>query len=231
MSDNQLTKQVRAFLKQGKSKEEIYLSLLHRGKTVNEITSAFQQAAKAAHSKPVQQKKMVYLLLLFGVVLVGMGVFSFIAANWRAMSKAFKLVLILALMLVCYAAGWHLKENRKLKRSGEALILVGALIYGAAIFLTAQIFNIHTQWPDGFVLWMGGALLLTYAFDKMWSLYYLALWLGAAVILGYPGVWSRRGPAGGFLSTPPVLLFAAAVAAWITARRLSVLGGKNKKSL
>jgi uncharacterized membrane protein len=120
-----------------------------------------------------------------GAILISAGVFSFIAANWQEMSREVKIAVIVALMIFCNGAGYFLKEKVKLLRTAEALFLLGAIIYGAGIFLVAQIFNIRADWPDGFMLWMTGVVAMAFA-TQFFSLFYLAIPLGFIAFIGYP---------------------------------------------
>lgn len=217
MSNKQLVKQITTAVNQGKSKEEIYLFCLQQGKRVDEIERAFKAVQQIRLVEDKEEKRTVRLMLLIGVVLIGAGIFSFIASNWEMMGKAVKLLIIISLMLVSYVAGWYLKEKRNLRKTGEALILLGAIMYGAGIFLTAQIFNIRTQWPDGFILWMIGVVWLAYALENN-VLYYLAVGLGVIALVGYPSGIFKGVILDSFLLTSSVLLLIAAAISFFISR-------------
>jgi uncharacterized membrane protein len=68
-----------------------------------------------------------------------------------------------------------------------ALILLGTIIYGAGIFLVAQMFNIRANWPDGFILWMIGTIAMAFAVE-IYSLFYLAILLGIIALVGLPSL-------------------------------------------
>jgi len=99
-----------------------------------------------------------------GVVLVGIGVISFVAFHWTGMTRTSKVVLIFAAMLACHGAGFYLWQiTGKSPKLGHALICLGTLIFGANIGLMAQIFHIKSHWNGGFLPWALGAIILAYA--------------------------------------------------------------------
>ena len=197
----------------GDSREATYLHLLGLGALVADIERAYgqlqQQTIQAARHQDTQQRT-VAIIVTIGAIFVGAGVFSFIASNWQEMSKVAKLALIIAGMLASYAAAWWLGEQQKLVRLSEALYLLGCIIYGAGIFLVAQMFNIRAHWPDGFIVWMIGTLALAYVVPQR-TLVYLALALSSIAIGGHPFILPTTLPGHNpFLLTSSLLLLVAA---------------------
>ncbi|MEK7660048.1 MAG: DUF2157 domain-containing protein, partial [Patescibacteria group bacterium] len=189
MADQQLRIYVQGALAQGKPKEDIYKELLGQGWTIDAIQDAFVvQSSTVTVAVPKQEdtsKRTISIIVTIGAILVGAGVFSFIASNWQDMGRLLKLMIILVSMLISYGAGWYLKEKMHLVKTGEALILLGAIIYGSGIFLVAQMFHVRANWPDGFILWMIGTIAMAFATES-YPLLYLALPLGAAALIGHP---------------------------------------------
>lgn len=155
------------------------------------------------------------VLVNIGATLVAVGIFSFIAANWSEMTKIIKILIILISMIASYGTGWYLKQTSKESKTGDALILLGSIIYGAAIFLVAQMFNIRADWPDGFILWMIGTIAVALA-DEIYSLFYLAIILGFIAVVGYQ--FSIFGGFGQnyFLLTSSFLLLASTIITFVT---------------
>lgn len=179
-----LADQVKVLLSQGKTKEVIYQELLTKGITINEIEQVFQNLS-TQQSKEDTQKKTVQTIVTIAATLVGLGVFSFVAANWESISKFFKIGIILVAMLVSYTAGWLVTYKSSYQKTGKALLLLGSIIYGAGVFLIGQTFNIQLEWPNGFTLWMIGVLLMAYVLD-LYPMYGLAIILGIVTIIGFP---------------------------------------------
>ncbi|MFH1427579.1 MAG: DUF2157 domain-containing protein [Patescibacteria group bacterium] len=213
MADPKLIEYVKTSLAQGKPKEEIYKELLEQGWTIEVIQESFN-ALTTEEEKEDTQKRTIRIIVTIGALLVGAGIFSFIAANWQEMTRPIKIGIILVSMLVSYGTGWYLKEKSGLVKTGEALILLGAIIYGAGIFLVAQMFNIRANWPDGFILWMIGTTAMAFAVQS-YPLFYLAIPLGIVAIVGHPfGIFTGFGY-NQFLLTSSFLLLAATIVTFV----------------
>lgn len=222
MADPKLVEYVKTSLTQGKPKEEIYKELLGQGWTIEVIQESFNTLT-AEEEKEDTSKRTIRIIVTIGAVLVAAGIFSFIAANWQEMTRPLKIGVILVAMLISYGAGWHMKEKLNLLSTGEALILLGAIIYGAGIFLVAQMFNIRANWPDGFILWMIGTIATAFAVES-YPLFSFAILLGAIALFGHPfGIFSGFGY-NSFLLTSSFLLLAAAIitfaAGWTVRKKM-----------
>jgi uncharacterized membrane protein len=64
------------------------------------------------------------------------------------MTKAARVLIIIIAMVSAYTLGWLFREKWHYEKTGEVLFLLGAIIYGAGIFLVAQMFHIRGNWPD-----------------------------------------------------------------------------------
>ena len=212
--DQKLVEYLKNSLAQGRSKEDIYKELLGLGWTIEIIQEGFN-SIRVEQEKEDTSKKTIRIIVIIGAVLVGAGIFSFIAANWLEMTKPIKIGIILISMGISYGVGWYLKEKSELQKTGEALILLGAVIYGAGIFLVGQMFNIRANWPDGFILWMIGTIAMAFA-AELYPLFYLAIPLGIIAIAGHPfGIFTGFGY-NSFLLTSSFLLLAATIITFAT---------------
>jgi len=228
MEDQKITEYIQSSLDKGKSKEEIYKELLGQGLGIDAIQDAFNQIT-TKEEKEETQKRVIRIIVTIGVILIGVGIFSFIAANWQEMTKAVKVSIIVIAMVASYTGGWFLREKWHYKKTGEALLLLGAIIYGAGIFLVAQMFHTRGNWPDGFILWMIGTIVMAFAAESS-SLFYLAIPVGIIAIVGHPfgiltfgifGIFTGYNP---FLLTSSFLLLTAAIvtfiAGWLVKKRM-----------
>jgi len=214
MINQRVVDYIKTSLTQGKTKEDLYKELLGQGWTIEIIQENFN-AIGTEQAKEDTSKKTIHIIVTIAAVLVGAGIFSFIAANWVEMAKPIKIAIILIVMIIAYGAGWYLKESLKLLKTGEALILLSSIIYGAGIFLVAQMFNIRANWPDGFILWMIGAIAIAFAVES-YPLFYLAIPLGIIAIIGHPfGIFTGFGY-NSFLLTSSFLLLAATIITFTT---------------
>ncbi|WP_301109728.1 DUF2157 domain-containing protein [Sporosarcina sp.] len=110
--------------------------------------------------EPKGATNFVRLLLVFGAILVGVGILSFIAGNWNGLTPYSKFGLILITFVLSYIAGYKLEPNYE--RTSRSMYYIGAAIYGAGIFLIGQSFHLdHAVYTD-FLLWSVGILPLAY---------------------------------------------------------------------
>src|SRR5262249_48943859 len=98
-----------------------------------------------------------------GAVLFGLGLITFIAANWGAMPKSARMLASITLMWLIFA-GAIVAIERKANWLGHALVLAGALSIGAAVSLVGQTYHIEGGASDLFLIWMLGALATAIAF-------------------------------------------------------------------
>jgi uncharacterized membrane protein len=194
----------------GWTAEQIYYQLLGEGLLVADINAAYAASAKSDSASTLQQRA-IKIVVTTGAVLVGAGAFSFVASNWGAMSDFMRVAVIVLGMALATGTGWFLREVRGYRATGSALLLLGSIIFGAGIFLCAQIFNVHGNWPDGFVLWMLGTLAMAYALRSI-PLYLLGVVAGGVAAAGYPFVFGSDGLDFFLLSSPLLIAAGAAVA-------------------
>jgi uncharacterized membrane protein len=97
----------------------------------------------------------VYLAMAFGGILFAAGVTLFVAAHWADLSPVSRFSLVLLIGAVFHCSG-ALSSDRFPPLS-TTLHGIGTATLGAAIFLTAQIFNLRENWATGILLWAIGA--------------------------------------------------------------------------
>lgn len=115
--------------------------------------------------------RTVLIFSILGSILVGAGVILFFASNWPRIAASVKVAAIMGAVLGSYAAGYYLQARTEYPRIGQALVLLGGLMYGAAIWLIAQIFHLETHYPNGFLLWAVGLLPVAWAARSLPVLY------------------------------------------------------------
>ncbi len=98
--------------------------------------------------------RVVSTLGVIGAVVAGLGIILFFAANWDALPRPLRVVLLLATILGAYGGGFYLRELRASHpRIGHALMLVGALAFGASLFLVGQMYHVQAHDPLAFLVW------------------------------------------------------------------------------
>lgn len=125
------------------------------------IVSAEQAAAirnRYASAREESRGRATVALAVIGAIAVGFGVIGFVAANWDGMSHGARLALLTLAVGGSYAAGFHLRERTdRSPRVGEALYLVGVLLFGASLFLVGQMYHVEAHDPLALLIWAGGA--------------------------------------------------------------------------
>jgi len=127
-----------------------------------ELISAQQYERIAERYTPSSR---VNALPIFGSILLGLGVLTFIASNWQGIGALAKLLIILVSMVAAYAAGDYVQRKGE-KRIGIALTMVGISIYGAGFFLIGQMFQLSSDPVLAFYLWAAGAILLAWYYQS-----------------------------------------------------------------
>ncbi len=94
---------------------------------------------------------------ILGAVLLALAALSFVGANWSELPKLARFILILAALWTSLA-GAAAAFARGAPALGHALALLGAALFGAAIMLTAQTFNMSAFRNTGVLIWAAGAL-------------------------------------------------------------------------
>ncbi|MBI2170433.1 MAG: DUF2157 domain-containing protein [Chloroflexi bacterium] len=106
--------------------------------------------------------RLIVVLATLGALLVGLGVILFMASNWEGIPGIGKLALLLLALVTAYALGYWLKYRREMPRVGGPVIFLGALLFGAAIFLVGQQYHMRVDDPNLLTWWFLGALPLAY---------------------------------------------------------------------
>lgn len=131
--------------------------------------------------------RFVMILIGLGSILLGLGVITFVAANWQQWPREFKIILLLSLFIGVNTSGFYLwrsdPQTGKTKRLGEGLLIFGAISLGANISLMAQMFHIGGSPYGLFLVWGLGVLAMAY------SLRLTSLGILSILLLGI-GYWS-----------------------------------------
>lgn len=144
------------------------------------------------------------IIAVFGVILVGAGAMSFVAANWQDMGKLTRLIVLFGSMWVAYAIAIYFLAGAR-DVIGQAFVLLGVLMFGANIMLIAQTYNINAHFPDGMMLWSVGALAAAVIAPSRAA-------LAATLVLGCIWTWQEYQYFDVVLHIPFLFLWAACAA-------------------
>ena len=106
--------------------------------------------------------RVVSVIAVMGAALVGLGIIAAVAANWSAIPVGAKLVMMAVGTPALYFAGWLLIQRWGFNRIGTAVILLGAIAFGASIHLIAQIYHVPVDSPNLMAAWFLGVVPVAY---------------------------------------------------------------------
>lgn len=120
-----------------------------------------------------------------GAILFSLGVILFFAYNWQDMHRFLKLAIIFSAIFFAHAgAQWFSRPSNthptKNRAASEGLALLGTMLFGAGIWLVSQIYHINEHYPNAFMAWGIGALLMAWVrlslIQAILSLVLLSVW-------------------------------------------------------
>ena len=165
--------------------------------------------ARQASRKNTMQSRIPAIVIGIAVLLIGVGLIFFYAANWKWMPPTAKLIQVFALLLGIYGASWYLLFVRGYTTAGRGLLLLGMFVFGAAIGLIAQIYHISSQPSNGVLAWLIGVLALSIVMRETWGYFLAALlayiwnsWVG-----GFPDGGAHGDPNYVFIVFPVLLAY------------------------
>jgi uncharacterized membrane protein len=119
----------------------------------------------------VEQATRPWALIVFsgiGAVIIGLGIVLLFAYNWQYMSKAAKLSVVFSSLVISHTSGiWLFLHSERFRGVGEALTVLGSMLFGAGIWLIAQIYHIEEHFPTAFLFWGLGTLALAWAMPSI----------------------------------------------------------------
>jgi uncharacterized membrane protein len=134
------------------------------------------------------------ILIGFGCVLIGIGIITFVAANWQQLGREWRVALLLGLFGTVNLLGFYLWQQEGIKqRLGQGLLLLGALILGGNMALMGQMFHVQGELFQLLIAWAVGVLLMAYSL-RLTSLGILAqILMGIGYWQAYTtGLWSAN---------------------------------------
>lgn len=131
--------------------------------------------------------RFIQIFATFGAIVTGLGVILLIAANWDTISDMTKTLLMIGATGITYILGYYLSYmGTHYTKTGQALILLGSLLYGASIFLLGQVYNLGGTFADAFLIWALPIILLAYT-TQFTTIFILAITLIYAYIFSVLG--------------------------------------------
>ncbi len=156
--------------------------------------------------------KIPAIIGILGAILLAAGVVLFVSANWQEISKLTRLLLLLAAMWFTFVVTVWLKRTSH-DYLLEAILFLGAAIFGANIILIAQLYHIDNHYPDGLLFWAVGTLLITLFLRSRATLV-----LAFCLIVSWASIEILEFAQHPFWPFLPVWLIAAGLAYWLSFR-------------
>lgn len=153
---------------------------------------------------------------ILGAVLLALAGLSFIAANWADLSRLVRFAIIITALWSSFA-GAAIAFARRYDALGHALALLGAALFGGAIVLTAQTFNMSAFRNTGVLIWAIGALATALAIPSR-----PVLILAAVVGTGWLASETQNPLTPTIVWSYPVLFVVTAIAAWRLQSRVTM---------
>lgn len=107
------------------------------------------------------------ILSSLGAIIFGLGVILLIAYNWEAMPKFAKLGVIFGSLTAAHGLALLVNRKGSAPAAAEGLHALGTMLFGAAIWLVAQIYHIEDHYPNAMLIWGLGALALGWALPSV----------------------------------------------------------------
>ncbi|MBI4354132.1 MAG: DUF2157 domain-containing protein [Candidatus Omnitrophica bacterium] len=132
-----------------------------------------QQAEKMmadalASRKERTSDRLIVVVSTIGALLLGIGAVLFVAANWEGLSELMKtLVLSGSTFGVSYLGYVLAYERKNFPKVGSALLFLGALLFGATLFLLAQMYHVEANSHLLILLWLIAILPLVYVLGSL----------------------------------------------------------------
>src|SRR3989338_10356176 len=164
-------KQIKQWLKEG---------------TITQAQAKKMLADSSSYKKEQSSNKLIVAVSTIGAILLGIGAILFIASNWRTIPNIAKTLILVGSTFGAYYLGYLFKyQKQNVPKVGASLIFLGALLFGATIFLIAQMYNINANNHTLVLIWLIGVLHLVYAFVSVpiagLSSLLFFIWLGLFV--------------------------------------------------
>jgi len=207
------------------------------------VDEALAQRILARYPPAAERNWGRVIFSAIGAVLVGLGVILFFAYNWQDLPKAAKLALVIGALVLAHGGAIGIARRPNASRGlVEGLHVLGTMLFGAGIWLVAQIYHIDEHYPNAFLVWSAGALAMAWAMPSiaqaLLALFLVTFWAGVElfdfhtpvhsapllVVLGVlPLAWWRRSPALLFCTLAVLMLLSALAAGAIHAKAVMPL--------
>ncbi|MDA2935178.1 DUF2157 domain-containing protein [Acidobacteria bacterium AH-259-D05] len=136
--------------------------------TITQEQAEQMRADLSLYREEWSSHRRIVALSTIGAVLLGLGVLLFVASNWSAIPNLIKTLLLLGSTFAAYYAGYlFVYQKQNFPRVGASLLFLGALLFGASVFLIAQIYHVNANAHTLVLIWLVGVLPAVYGFSSV----------------------------------------------------------------
>jgi uncharacterized membrane protein len=125
---------------------------------VDAIISKYDSQTDAEHKKSTA----FYTLISAASVLAGAALLLLIGYNWQTLNYIAKLAIIFGITISFQGLTLVSRFRWENHPLSEVFSLLSCISFGSGIWLIAQIFNLNSHYPDGFLWWALGSLPLAF---------------------------------------------------------------------
>ena len=112
------------------------------------------------------KNRFIMVLIGVGSILLGLAVITFVAANWDALTRELKVIILLSFFILINTTGfyfWNNYQGNLQHRFGSGLLLLGTLILGANIGLMSQLFHQSGAVYELYLVWAIAVIFMAYS--------------------------------------------------------------------
>lgn len=150
-----------------------------------------EQAARIRSMYRVKSRSFAQILLSSGALLVGLGAICAVAANWEDIPRLVRFALVVGAYIASVLASF-ISIARGMERLSRSLMLLASMVFGAGIFLIAQMYNYGGHWTTAVGWWIAGIMPVAWIFRDRWQVFLIqglsVCYLGGLDFL----LWSER---------------------------------------
>jgi uncharacterized membrane protein len=130
---------------------------LARWQSEGVIAPSVGEAIRAALPPPPKGVTLATVVGIVGGLLIAAAFLTFVAANWSAIARPARFVILLAGITFAFGLGAAF-DRRGRPHLADLGVAVGSIIFGAAIALVGQMYHLGPDFTGGLLLWALGAL-------------------------------------------------------------------------
>ena len=127
-----------------------------------------EQASLISSMYGAKPRSFARVLLSSGAMLVGLGAVCAVAANWDGIARGVRMCMIVGAYALSMLASL-VSLRRGAQALSRSLLLLASMVFGAGIFLAAQMYGYDGHWTTAFGWWIVGIIPSAFIFRDRWQ--------------------------------------------------------------